>query len=46
MWRAARYRVQRACCDYGIEPSRYYRKRKLGLERIVEGLVADRRAPL
>jgi len=46
MWRAARYRVQRACCDYGIEPSRYYRKRKQGLERIVLGLVADRRAPL
>ena len=46
MWRAARYRVQRACYDYGIEPSRYYRKRKLGLERIVEGLIGDRRAPL
>ena len=46
MWRAARYRVQRACYDYGIEPSRYYRKRKQGLEKIVLGLVADRRAPL
>jgi hypothetical protein len=46
LWRATHYRIQRACTEYGLERSTFYRKRKLGLERIVEGLIGDRRAPL
>jgi len=45
-WRATRVKVRRACELYDIWPATYYRKRKIGLELIVDGLIADKRAPI
>lgn len=46
LWRATSVKVRHACVIYGFEVSTFYRKRKAGLECIVDGLIADRRAPL
>ena len=45
-WRALRVKVRTGCDQIGIWPATYYRKRRIGLELIVDGLTADRKAPL